>query len=80
MIELTIEELALWAISVSFLFIGLLVVARSSRENQLSRRRRRAILHCTACNHLFEDTGSEKLVECPQCGRLTQRGRDKSLG
>lgn len=80
MIELTIEEFALWVISVSLIFIGLLVVARSSRDSQVSRRRRRAILHCPICNHLFEDVGGEKLVNCPQCGRPTQRGRDKSLG
>lgn len=80
MIEVTIEEISLWVVAVTLVIIGLLIFGRHSRENQIRRRRKRAILHCPACNHIFEDLGNVKLVTCPRCGRDTQRGRDKSLG
>lgn len=80
MLEISFQDLALSVLTFSFLSLGFLLVGRNSAARQIRRRSLRSILTCDVCGHVFKDNSSDKIVDCPECGRANQRGRDKSLG
>ncbi len=80
MLEISFQDLAISTLVFSMLILGFLLIGRNSTERQVRRRSARSIMTCDVCGHLFIDNSAEKLVDCPECGRSNQRGRDKSLG
>lgn len=80
MLEISFEDLALTVLALSFLLLMLLLASWNSRFRQKRRRTLRSIVTCDICGHLYHDESGEKIIDCPQCGRANQRGRDKSLG
>ena len=80
MLEISFEDLAISVLVFSMLVLGFLLVGRNSTDRQQRRRTLRSIISCDVCGHLFKDNSGEKIVDCPECGRANQRGRDKSLG
>lgn len=55
------------------------LLSRVSR-NGVERRSVRSRVICRLCLHAFEDHGSSRMPECPHCGALNERGRDRRLG
>ncbi|GAA5495277.1 hypothetical protein SAMN02745181_3567 [Rubritalea squalenifaciens DSM 18772] len=80
MIEMTIEELGLWIMAVTLLLLFFMILGSRARDRRYLKNRNKEIISCPVCGCLFEDRGSSKIVPCPNCGRDTQRGRDRSLG
>ncbi|MFT5882172.1 MAG: hypothetical protein ACI9FG_000672 [Crocinitomicaceae bacterium] len=80
MLQISFEDLAISVLVFSMLILGILLFGRNSTDRQLRRRRLRSIITCDVCGHLFKNGSTDKVVDCPVCGRSNQRGRDKSLG
>ena len=80
MIEMNIEELSLFIISGSVLFLGFLLLVHSLRARSYRKKRYNQVVQCPVCGVVFDDRSNEKLPECKGCGRKTLRGYDKSLG
>ncbi len=80
MIELTIEELILWMISVPIVMVGLFTLIASLRRRAVLRAARHHIVTCRICGHLYMDRSRERDPSCPECGRANGRGRSRRLG
>ncbi len=80
MIEMNFEEFSLFIISGSILTMGLLMLINFFRTRSHHRKRFYQVVQCPVCGNIFDDRSSEKMPECPCCGRKTIRGYDKSLG
>jgi predicted RNA-binding Zn-ribbon protein involved in translation (DUF1610 family) len=80
MIELTLEELALWLLGVPLLGIGFVVfLAHLNRRGRI-RLRKREIVTCRVCGHVYKDKTKERHPLCPECGRANDRGASRRLG
>jgi len=80
MIEVTLSEFVVWALMISCALTGLFIfTSRLSRRGNAFRGLRHRIV-CRLCLHAYEDHGSARTPECPQCGALNERGRDRRLG
>ncbi len=42
-------------------------------------RKRRSMVVCDICGHSFEDPSQRKLLTCPNCGRLNERGTVREI-
>lgn len=80
MIDLTMEELILWMISVPIVMVGLFTLISSLRHRASLRAARRHIVSCRVCGHLYMDRSHERSPLCPECGRANERGRSRRLG
>ncbi len=80
MIDLTIEELILWMISVPFVMVGIGFISASLRRRAAVRSAQRKIITCRVCGHLYRDLSQDDEAECPKCGRVNERGRSTRLG
>ncbi|MGB1875050.1 MAG: hypothetical protein ACPH5P_06005 [Akkermansiaceae bacterium] len=80
MIELTMEELALWLVGVPLLGIGFAVLLATLRRRARIRARKRNIVTCRVCGHVYKDTTRERHPQCPECGRTNERGGSRRLG
>jgi len=75
MIELTLEDFILWAISVPLVGIGLYTLFVGLRRRSKIRAAKVNVLCCRVCGHLYQDRSREKFPVCPECGRPNERGR-----
>jgi rRNA maturation endonuclease Nob1 len=80
MIDLTMEEFALWLVGVPLLGIGFAVFMAVLGRRTKIRARKREIVTCGVCGHIYKDTSKERLPECPECGRSNNRGNSRRLG
>lgn len=80
MLEISFDDFAITVLALSFLVLLILLLSCNSISRQNRRRALRRIMTCSICGHIYSDESSEKIVDCPACGRANQRGRDKSLG
>ena len=80
MLEISFSDLVITVLVLSFLGLLFLMVSYNSSQRQVRRRALRGIVTCSICSHVFSDESGDKIVDCPECGRANQRGRDKSLG
>ncbi len=80
MIELTMEELILWAVGVPLLAIGFYCGWAGFRRRVMIRRRKAHILTCRVCGQLYRDCSYDREVKCPECGRMNERGASRRLG
>ena len=79
MIELTLEELALWLLGVPLLGIGLAVFLAYLNRRSRIRLRKREIVTCRVCGHVYKDKTKERHSLCPECGRANERGLPRRL-
>lgn len=80
MIEFSLQEFVLCALLVPMGLVGIFtLVSRVSRRGVECRAVQHRIV-CRLCLHSFENQGSERTPECPACGALNERGRDRRLG
>ena len=80
MIDLTLTELAFVVIGMSMiavLFFGW--VSRWVTKNAEKRSLRDRIV-CRLCLAVFEDSGRQPVVKCPECQAKTNRGGPQALG
>ncbi|MEP4079640.1 hypothetical protein [Haloferula sp.] len=80
MIYLSLAELAFVAIGMAMLgvlFFGW--VSRWSAKNAELRSLRHRIV-CRLCLAVFEESGRQPVVECPECKAKTNRGGPQALG
>ena len=80
MIELTLEELSLWLLAVPLLGIGMVVFLATLNRRAKVRLRKREIVTCRVCGHVYKDRTKERRPECPECGRPNDRGDSRRLG
>ena len=80
MIDLTIEELILWMISVPIVLVGMFTLISSLKRRASRRVARHHIVSCRVCGHLYMDRSRERDPHCPECGRANGRGRSRRLG
>ncbi len=81
MIELSIEEFLLSAVSISLLILALLSLAGylfggSNEGNFVSKK----VLRCSVCGTVYADNREERYPVCPNCNRPNRRGSSKRLG
>ena len=80
MIELTLTELAAWAIGVAMVLVAFFSwISRWSNRNAERRSLRRRV-SCRFCLLVIEDEGRSPIFHCPHCGAANERGRNRSLG
>jgi predicted RNA-binding Zn-ribbon protein involved in translation (DUF1610 family) len=80
MIELTLTELAAWAIGIAMVIVIFFEwVSRWSNRNA-ERRSLRKRVTCRLCLLVVEDEGRGRIFHCPHCGAENERGRNRSLG
>jgi predicted RNA-binding Zn-ribbon protein involved in translation (DUF1610 family) len=80
MIELTLTELAAWAIGAAMVLVALFSwISRWSSRNAERRSLRRRVT-CRLCQLVVEDESRGRIFECPHCGAANERGRSRSLG
>jgi len=80
MIEISLTELAAWAIGITM--VGVVFsewVSRWSAGNA-ERRSVRKRVNCRLCLLVVEDEGRGRIFQCPHCGAENERGRSRSLG
>lgn len=80
MIDLTMEEFALWLVGVPLLGIGFAVFMAVLGRRTKIRARKREIVTCGVCGHIYKDASKQRLPECPECGRSNNRGNSRRLG
>lgn len=80
MIEITLQDLMLWSISISLIVIGLLRIFSKFRRWVKRKSQRKNIVYCNVCVSYFHDDSEEKYVKCPSCKREMTRGRKRKLG
>lgn len=72
--ELTITDFVLWSLGISS---GLVLASALVSRYLHARTERRALARrviCRLCLHAFEDTSRDRIVTCPACGALTEKG------
>jgi hypothetical protein len=80
MIELTLTELAAWAIGVAMVIVAFFSwISRWSNRNAERRSLRRRVT-CRLCQLVVEDEGRGRIFQCSHCGAANERGRNRSLG
>jgi predicted RNA-binding Zn-ribbon protein involved in translation (DUF1610 family) len=80
MIELTLTELAAWAIGAAMVLVAFFSwISRWSNRNAERRSLRRRV-SCRFCLMVVEDEGRGRIFQCPHCGADNERGRNRSLG
>jgi len=80
MIELTLTELALVVVGVAMCLVAFFGwMSRWAASNAEKRSLRQRIV-CRLCLAVFEDSGRQDVVNCPECGAKTKRGGPQSLG
>jgi predicted RNA-binding Zn-ribbon protein involved in translation (DUF1610 family) len=80
MIDLTMEEFALWLVGVPLLGIGCAVFMSVLGRRAKIRSRKREIVTCEVCGHVYKDKSKERRPPCPECGRSNDRGDSRRLG
>jgi hypothetical protein len=78
--DFSLPEFVLWALVVPMLFVAFFTLISRLSHRAGERRAVRVRIICRLCLHAFEDHGSASLPECPGCGALNERGRDRRLG
>lgn len=80
MIELTLTELAAWAIGIAMVVVIFFEwISRWSNRNAERRSLRRRV-SCRLCLLVVEDEGRGRVFHCPHCGADNERGRNRTLG
>jgi hypothetical protein len=78
--ELSLSEFVVYVLAGAFALTGFFIfISRLSRRGAGCRGLRHRVI-CRLCLHAYEDHGSARTPECPQCGALNERGRDRRLG
>lgn len=80
MIELTLEEFLLWLVGVPLLSIGFFILIAKMKRRSTIRARQKQILCCAACGNVYQSRSRERFPQCPECGRLNERGSSRRLG
>ncbi|WP_035612632.1 hypothetical protein [Haloferula sp. BvORR071] len=80
MIELSLTELAAWAIGAPMVLVAFFSwISRWSHRNAERRSLKRRV-SCRLCLLVVEDEGRGRIFQCPHCGADNERGRNRSLG
>lgn len=80
MIELTLEEFLLWLVGAPLLGIGFCILVAKIKRRSKIRARKKQILHCSGCGHIYQNRSRERCPKCPECGRVNKRGNSRRLG
>jgi hypothetical protein len=78
--ELSLAEFVLLLLLGSF---GLVLLSALLSRYFHARTERRALVRrviCRLCLHAFEDSSRDRIVACPVCRALTEKGRRRNLG
>ncbi|HEX5789798.1 MAG TPA: hypothetical protein VFY13_01540 [Luteolibacter sp.] len=78
--ELNLTELVVLMVGVSM--GAVLIFSMISRTHRLAARASALskLVICRLCLHAYENPERHKLIECPRCGALNQRGASRRLG
>lgn len=78
--ELTLSEFVVALLAGSGLLVLCLTLLSRALQARAERRALARRVICRLCLHAFEVPGHDKLVTCPACGALNERGRGRRLG
>jgi hypothetical protein len=78
--DLTLADFVLVVVmGSSFLVLFFTMVSRTLHARSEARSLKHRVI-CRLCLHAFEDHGSRKIVNCPSCGTVNEKGRGRQLG
>ena len=80
MIELTLEQLAGYAIGLTMALVVFLFLREGRRTAKHERRAVRNRVVCRLCLAVFEASSRDPVQTCPECGGATERGGSRPLG
>lgn len=80
MIELSLTELAVWAIGIAMAAVVVLEWSSRSSARSSERESVRRRVTCRLCLLVMEDEKREPVFRCPHCGAENERDRGKNLG
>ena len=78
--DLTLADFVLFSLGGSCVLVVVFTVVSRTLH---TRGERRSLAHrviCRLCLFPFEDHGHGKIVHCPQCGAMNEKGRSRRLG
>jgi hypothetical protein len=79
MIRISLDSLIVVYLAI---FLGVLFcvwVVGEFFNTRRARRRRRDFVICGICDHIYEDRTTRKIVSCPRCGALNERGKVREI-
>ena len=80
MIELTLTELAFVVVGTAMFLVAFFGWISRWAANNAEKRSLRHRVVCRLCLAVFEDSGRQNVVNCPECGAKTKRGGPQALG
>lgn len=80
MIYLSLTELAFVVIGAGMLVVVFFGWVSRWAAGNAERRSLRNRIVCRLCLAVFEDSGRQQVVDCPDCGGKTNRGGPQALG
>lgn len=78
--ELTLADFVFYAVLGAFVVVPVIAIGSRLLHNRVERRSLGNRIVCRLCLHAFEDTNPVKMVSCPACGALNEKGRSRRLG
>ena len=78
--ELTLADFVFYAVLGAFVVVPVIAIGSRLLHNRVEKRSLGNRVVCRLCLHAFEDTHSVKMVSCPACGALNEKGRTRRLG
>jgi Zn finger protein HypA/HybF involved in hydrogenase expression len=79
MIRVGLGEMIVIYLMIMVGILALVWIGTEFSRFRKERRRRRNYVICDICDHIFEDDSGKKLLTCPRCGRLNERGRVREI-
>lgn len=77
--ELTLADFVFYVVLGAFLIVPVIAMVSRFLHNRVEKRSLSHRVICRLCLHAFEDSGHTKVVNCPVCGALNEKGRSRRL-
>ena len=78
--ELTLADFVLYVVLAAFVLVPAFAVISRTLHARVEKRSLGNRVICRLCLHAFEDTTHVKTVDCPICGAVNEKGRNRRLG
>jgi hypothetical protein len=79
MIRISLDSLIVVYLAIVLGALFCIWVVSEMRATRRERQRRRDMVICGICDHIFEERSERRLLNCPRCGALTERTKVREI-